>query len=401
MSELDPSWFPLPVVEGDDTIDLGLIERALHGPRIAGATKPSELLYLDCGVWAGDGKTMAAQRPFGVVCGRTAVLCSFSGTRPLEPLTEGPVEEIEPINRVLLALAGPMRFDVTVHRALVCPSKELDLGGERTARLLLPEMHLPLVPRLPNVDPSLIPDPNKATCPCHGPVVTRMLYGTPNVPSRYRAVGAPLSRNPNDWFYWMAESYRAIADDLLKWLDRLAKISSRAPVEVVQLGGACEVWTGYRCVVQSMGRMALVRPTIDASLGLAELLAEWSDKALPTKIRDVMARLVGLRRVELLHSASRPLFEVEGEIRAEARAPDALDETPIGYLALREQKIRLVGAQPAQDPGFRLPALERAVQMANEKNFGVYATAGSSSPCLMRVRYLPRPASQTRYATVA
>lgn len=392
MTDLDPAWFPLPVPEGAAEVALAAL---------AGDDEPddAEVTFLDCGAWVGDGKAVPSQRGFGLVCGRTAVLCELSGKQPVKPLTDGPAAEIDPLNRVILALAGPMRFDVTVRGVIRAPGDAP--GGDPRVFVLLPETRLPLVPRLPSVKPDLVPDPNKATCACHGPVVTRMLYGTRDAPPRYRAVGAPLSRNPNDWFYWMAETYRAVADDLLKVLDRLSKLPGREAVHVVQLGALCEVWTGYSCTVQSMGWAAFVQPTIVDDLGPEDLVAAWSDKVIGTKSRDATARLLGLPRARrsLLHDDA---FEAPRSLVAEPRITPSIAEAPLAFLALRDQKVRFVPAQSANDPGFRLPLVLRAVARAHALSAPVYATAGTQAPCLLRVRYPRRFAeSQARYVAVA
>lgn len=400
MIGLDPAWFPLPIAPEADLVDLADLERNLSGNGDALPIEGSDgFTLIDCGAWTGDGKTSAAQRSFGLVCGRTAVLCDYSGTRPVRPLTDGPPDEIDPLNKALLTLAGPMRLDVTVRRALRsiagAPLPEPPPRGDRTVYLLLPELHLPLVPRLPNVDPDLVPDPSKATCACHGPVVSRMLYGTKEAPARYRAVGAPLSRDPNDWFYWMAESYRAVAADLIKLLDRLSKHAS--PLHIVQLGGLCEVWTGYQCVLQAMGRAALLRPSIVGDRDPEALLAEWSDKTLGTKSRDAVSRLVGMprQRRTLLSRDTRAQaawFEEPGVLRAEREAAWSDDpaEPPMALLALREQQAQFRPWRRDEILGFRAQMLADVVVRHRERAFPIHATVGAREPCLINVVVGPR-----------
>lgn len=408
MIGLDPAWFPLLIDPEASLIDLTNLERDPAGGGGDAIEGRDGFTLLDCGAWAGDGKTSAAQRSFGLVCGRTAVLCEFSGTRPVQPLADGPPDEIAPLNRALGTLAGPMRFDVTVRKALRsiagAPLPEPPPRGERTVYLLLPDLRLPLVPRLPDVDPDLVPDPSKATCACHGPIVSRMLYGTPEAPARYRAVGAPLSRNPNDWFYWMAESYRAVATDLLKLLDRLSKHPSPSPVHVVQLGGLCEVWTGYRCVLQRMGRAALVEPSIVGGRDPEALLAKWSDKALGTKSRDAVSRLVGLprQRRTLLSTdtgAQATWFEEPGVLRAE-RGPEQEEisaERPLAVLALREQQAQFRPWRRDAPPGCRAQALADVLARRRERAFPIHAMAHAGEPCLINV-IVGRPAGEVESA---
>jgi hypothetical protein len=408
MSELASAWFPLPIstdAAAPPVLDLAAIKSKLCPGDPEGA---DELVYLDCGAWSGDGKSAAAQRSFGVVCGRTAVLCEFSGTRPVELLQGGPPDEIEPINKLLLTLAGPMQLDVTVRSSLRSLA-EVPLptaSGGRTAYLLLPDLRLPLVARLPDVDPDLVPDPNMATCSCHGPVVTRMLYGTKEAPSRYRVVGAPLSRNPNDWFYWMAESYKEVAADMIKLLDRLSKHPPGAPAYLVQLGRLCEVWTGYQCVLSTMGRAAFVRPTQLHDDGPEALFSAWSDKVLPSKNHDAVMRLIGFsqKRRSLLDDHQNQGFEAPGVLLAE-RLPETEqsgDEPPTAFLALREQKAQFRPWRIAAPPGFRVPILVHILRRLESRPFPIYAAAGTQKPCLIRIRYPRRlPESQARYVAVA
>ncbi|HMY20862.1 MAG TPA: hypothetical protein PKA58_31275, partial [Polyangium sp.] len=265
-----------------------------------------QLTFLDCGVWQGDGKSIAARRPFAVVHGQTLALCEYAGTQPMQPWPQGHAADLDAIHRLLGILAGPMRFDVTIREV-----RRLDAPLSDALYIFLPEMHLPLVPRLPDVDPKIVPDPNQATCACHGPVIKRLLYGAPEAKNQYRVVAAPLSRNPNDWFYWLAEMHRPVADDLIKFLDRLAKASTQDKVRVVQLGGLVEVWPGYRCAVQSLGWAAYVEPTVVADLGPEKLLAEWSDKTVTTKHRDAVERALVRQRkgAVLLHTSEQSSLE--------------------------------------------------------------------------------------------
>lgn len=412
MSALDPAWFPLSLDAGDSMLDLTAMASVFSVGAEAGESAVDEsaagFTYLDCGSWAGDGKVTASQRSFGLVCGRTAVLCEFAGTCPVELLKDGPLDEIEPINRLLQTLSGPMRFDVTVQRSLRAavmePAVERPPAADRAVYLLLPDLRLPLVPRLPDVDPDLVPDPNKATCACHGPVVSRMLYGTTEAPSRYRVVGAPLSRDPNDWFYWMAESYRAVATDVIKLLDRLRRHPSSAPVHVVQLGRLCEVWTGYRCVLQSIGSAAFVQPTIVDGAGPEALFSQWCESAIATKNRDAVTRLLGLpqERRTLLHEGETASFEAPGELLAEPAPASGAEEPPLAFLALREQKVQFRPWQHAAPPGFRIPILARMLRRFEARPFPIYAAAGTQKPCLIHIRYPRRLLeSHARHVAVA
>ncbi len=337
----------------------------------------TNLTFLDCGVWQGDGKSIAARRPFAVAHGQTLALCEYAGTQPMQPWPLGDAADLEAIHRLLGILAGPMRFDVTIRDV-----RRLDAPLSDALYIFLPEMHLPLVPRLPDVDPKIVPDPNQATCACHGPVIKRLLYGAPEAKNQYRVVAAPISRNPNDWFYWLAEMHRAVADDLIKFLDRLAKVPAPDKLRLVQLGGLVEVWPGYRCAVQSLGWAAYVEPTVVADLGPEKLLAEWSDKTVTTKHRDAVERaLVWTRKgAVLLHASEQPSLERAGEFVAELRSDDVTRTPPMAFLALREQKARLVAANVKAPEGHAARALSRAVVKTAELGASLYVTSGAGEP---------------------
>lgn len=346
-----------------------------------------ELTFLDCGVWMGDGKSIPAQRPFAVAFGRTLALCEYSGTQPMQPWPHGDPADLEPIHRLLGTLAGPMRFDVTIRDV-----RRLDAPLPDVLHIFLPEMHLPLVPRLPDVDPKIVPDPNQATCACHGPVIKRMLYGAADAPTRYRVVAAPMSRNPNDWFYWLAEVHRAVADDLIKFLDRLAKVPGQDKLHLMQLGGLAEVWLGYRCALQSLGWAAYVKPTVLDDLGPEKLLAEWSDKTVTTKHRDAVERaLVWQRRgAVLLHASEQPSWARHGALVAEVRSEDIVRESPMAFLALREQKARLIAARVNAPEGYAAQALSRAIVKTAHVGASLYVTSGAPQPFVSSFRF-PTP----------
>ena len=264
--------------------------------RGSAASRHRRLLYLDCGAWMGDGRDVPAQRSFAVVCGAHAVLCEFrAGQAAPTPEHQDPAALA--ITRLLSALAGPQRMDVTVRRWCVAPSSAEAAGGPRpldssaTPTLFLPDVHLPLVGRMPDLDPELVPDPALARCWCHGPIFARIDGGGERV-SRYRAIGSRITRNPNDWFYALSASHDAAAEDLLRLLDRLGRHGASAPFHLVQLGGLFDVWAGYKCVFHGRGFAGFVEPRIVAGVGEAEYRAEWQDTALPGRPKDALIRLL-------------------------------------------------------------------------------------------------------------
>lgn len=391
MPGLDPGWFPLPIDGAVRSLDPGAVATgSLEACLSRDGDAPGEsFVYLDCGSWAGDGKSQALERSFGLVCGATAVLCSFAGHRPMAMLPEDPAGESGPLNKLLATLAGPMKIDVTVER-VARAGGAVRASPDRTVYVLLPGPDLPLVMPMPELDPNLVPDPTRANCACHGPVISRMLYGTPDAPAMYRATSALLSRNPSDWFYLLAESYKPAANDLAKLLERLSRHSPTAPVHLIQLGGLCDVWPGYKCVFQGSGRAAFVEPEILEDVPEEELASRWLPVAMATKNREAVARLLRYpagRRTLLRDGA----FESPGGLWAEGRSAVSFgdDEPPLAFLALREQKAQFRPWRRALPPGFRIAELSRAAARWKERPFSVFATARGGSPSLLSISMGP------------
>ncbi len=348
------------------------------------SSEPAFPLFLDCGAFTGDGQSAPKQRSFALICGQIAVLCSFFGTKPFTPLGHiGPPEERDALNKVLLALAGPMRLDITLHAWESIPTQHPT--PDRHVYLLLPGPRLPLVTPMPDLNPELIPDPTRANCPCHGPVVTRMLYGTPEAPSRYRAVGALLSRNPSDWFYLMAESHRECATDFCKLLDRITRLS--LPIQIIVLGPLWELWTGYRCVFQGSGRAAFIAPEILTEISEEALSGHWLSKVMNTKSREAITRFLRLpkaRRSVLGANA----FEREGVWLADgsmAYRSIFPEEPPLAFLALREQKAQFKPWRKAFGETFRYLSLITGALRWQGRQVGMYATAHGGEPLLTKL----------------
>lgn len=302
---------------------------------------------------------------------------------------EGSPEEISALNKLLLALAGPMRLDVSISNIerIPLPSANAGQNQDRGVYLLLPGPRLPLVTPMPDLDPELIPDPMRANCPCHGPVVSRMLYGTPELPSRYRAVGALLSRNPSDWFYLMAESHRAAASDLCKLLDRLNRLGPTFPLHIVVLGSLCELWTGYKCVFQGSGRAAFIAPEILQHVGEEALRDHWLKVVMNTKNREAVQRFLRLpkQRRSVLGAEA---FERKGLLLADGSAAYRSifpEEPPLAFLALREQKAQFRPWRRDHGEAFRFLSLVSGAARWGGRGVGMYATAHGGEAFMKRV----------------
>jgi hypothetical protein len=371
--------------------------RVSRGAVLAGDARPRppSFLYLDCGAWMGDGRTMAAQRSFAIVCGPHAVLCAFGAGRPVRlPDHAGP--EAQAAARLIAALAGPQKMDVTVVRWLVAP----EASGPATPTLFLPDLHLPLIGPMPDLDPELVPDPMLARCWCHGPIFARLDGAVTR--SRYRAVGSRITRNPNDWFCALAASYDAAAEDLVRFLDRLARHAASAPVHVVQLGGLFDVWVGYKCVFHGRGFAGFVEPNIVLGAGEREYFARWREIALPGRRKDAVERLfqIAPERRTLLAAThghdeleDAPAPEGPRQLRTAAflaeNHPEPLDccidEPPHAKVGVFEGKAQYIPWDRKRLPGWREELVTAAAARWAEQPFPVYVMAHTYEPCLAEV----------------
>ncbi len=361
---------------------------------------PPSFLYVDCGAWMGDGRHVAVQRCFAVVCGEHAVLCEFQAGRPSrDPGHTGP--EAQAIHRLLAALAGPQRMDVAIRRWCVRKRGDTPTGATPTPTVFLPDMHLPLVGRMPDLDPDLVPDPNQARCWCHGPIFAR-IDGAAARASVYRVVGSRLTRNPNDWFYAMAASYNAAAEDLVRFLDRLGRHGASAPYHLVHLGGLFDVWAGYKCIFQSMGFAGLVEPRIIAGVGERELAAQWLDVVLEGRPKTAVTRLIQLppeRRTLLsaphghfAHDAppggDAPRLLRAGSFLAESRPEpltECLDQPPHARVGVFEGKAQYLPWTRVRPEGWRRELVLAAASRWAESGFASYVMAHTYEPCLAEI----------------
>jgi hypothetical protein len=255
---------------------------------------------------------------------------------------------------------------------------------------------------MPDLDPELVPDPMLARCWCHGPIFAR-IDGSRAGTSRYRAVGSRLTRNPNDWFYGLAASYDAAAEDLVRLLDRLGRYGAGAPIHLVQLGGLFDVWAGYRCVFHGRGFAAFVEPRIVAGVGEREYLAEWQGLTLPSRPKAALERLFGLapERRTLL-AATHGHFGEDGpplptspralrtatflaENRPEPLASCA-DDPPYAKVGVFEGKAQFVPWERRRPPGWRAEPVAAAAARWAAEPFPVYVMAHTHEPCLAEVR---------------
>jgi hypothetical protein len=361
---------------------------------------PPSFLYLDCGAWMGDGRHVAVQRSFAVICGAHVVLCELRAGRGMAvPAHPGP--EALAVVKLLSALAGPQRMDVDVRRWCVAPGGEGSPGGPPVPVVFLPDMHLPLVGRMPDLAPDLVPDPSLARCWCHGPIFAR-LDGKAARAAVYRAVGSRLTRNPNDWFYAMASSYTPAAEDLVRFLDRLARHGASAPFHLVQLGGLFDVWAGYKCIFHHMGLAGLLEPRIVAGAGEAEFLSRWRGTTLDGRPKDALSRLFRIapdRRTLLagphghFGPEASPAPALPRSLRTAAflaeNRPEPLgccvDQPPQARVGMLEGKAQFLPWMRARPSGWRGELVAAAAARWSERPFSAYVMAHTYVPCLAEV----------------
>lgn len=362
-------------------------------------------LYVDCGAWMGDGRHLAAQRSFAVACGDQVALCEFQAGRAA-PSPQHDGAAAQPIARALTALAGPQRMDVTVRRwAVARASRDAHDDGSSAVDqdrviVFLPDMHLPLVGRMPDLDPDLVPDPRLAKCWCHGPIFARIDQEAAAKGQKpvYRAVGSRLTRSPNDWFYAMAASYQSAAEDLVRFLDRYTRYAASAPAHLVQLGGMFDVWAGYKCLFHSMGFAGLVEPRIVAGAGEREFAARWRDATLDGRVKDAIGRLyrIPVGRRTLLsaphgHAGAPPSDEPPwlraSSVFAENRPEpiDCVDQPPHALVGMIEGKAQFFPWKRVRPAGFRRELVAAAARRFRDEPFAAYVMAHTHVPCLAEV----------------
>ncbi len=197
-----------------------------------------EFLYLDCGRWGGNGERYPRQRNFGVVWGRWALLCDFvtDGTSFPSKLKA----DAAPVNALLQVLTEPGESAVRILKSEWLPPSPLAPEPSWDhIYVFLPDLHLPLVARLP--------DPQASEDEPHG------------VTSRYRSDGAPLGRfryphhdneqlspEQEQWFrsYLASDIFQGAAHDLVEFLEKLSRYQGDARLKLVQVGDMYDLWIG-------------------------------------------------------------------------------------------------------------------------------------------------------------
>lgn len=392
----EPEEIPEEVVYLDMASRVGAAPRSFH--------------YLDCGAWGGDQRSDRQARSFAVACGGAVALCEFTPGMPYGGLSLSASNGASAMDRLLRVLAGPQKNDVQVRRAMESPAG--DAPADKVY-LLLPSLHFPIATRMPQHAPDLIPDPTIMRCFCHGPILRRLMFGT-KVEARYQAIGCALGRDPNEWFYAMADTYRDAADDLVKLLSRLQRFRGKERLHLVQLGDPFEVWTGFGCCYQSSGRAAMVVPRALTGLDPSELFRRWRSVAVDTPILRAIERLCSAPGVDRtwLHGerALAPAYPGESTPAAPERpsavdvpgllfaerppVPSNAERAPFGLFDLLRQQSVFNARQRARPTRGRGAIAERSVRLYLDREgsagegrapFPLYVCGHTGSACLTRI----------------
>jgi hypothetical protein len=211
-----------------------------------------------------------------------------------------------------------------------------------------------------------------------------------------------LTRNPNDWFYAMAESYRPAAEDLIRFLDRLTRYAASAPCHLVHLGGLFDVWAGYKCIFHSMGFAGLVEPRIIAGVGEREIASRWQDVTLEGRPKAAVTRLLHLppERRTLLSAPhghfgqnTPPAGDAPRSLRTAAflaeNRPEPLrccvDQPPHARVGVLEGKAQFLPWTRVRPAGWREELVTAAAARWAERPFAAYVMAHTYEPCLAEV----------------
>jgi hypothetical protein len=199
--------------------------------------------YLDCGRWGGDGER--AQRNFGVVWGRWALLCDFvpSGGAAVPVTREGDT----PLDAVIGILTGAQSSVRIAQKHW--SSSPVEPSWERVY-VFVPDLHLPIVRGYPNYQDYIGgPDGHMwREYNADGPTMGRYDYvgeGCRRSDGTNPFTGK-LGNNAVQWFsqYLAGDIFRNADPDLVQFLQSLKKYRHDIPMHFIQLGDMYDLWIG-------------------------------------------------------------------------------------------------------------------------------------------------------------
>jgi hypothetical protein len=264
---------------------------------------PSErsFVYLDVGRWGG-GQKYTAQRDFGIVCGRTAVLCAFRTTKG----TTGPVTntynrpEVDHINDLLTHLGkgkmGPVhvrRFD-TAHTIL---PKNADVTPDRIF-VIVGDMHLPVITSLNDngvqkgtQGPRMGRQPGSDDEDTPERAIPNGEFGDVTWIPAHKSNGGMVEGDAIDWYCKYAgattagvhdaqgaDIFEQAGPDLSEFVGMLNAYSG-FPLHLLQLGDMIDLWMGLeRFFVEHPSRVVL--DTKKTNPDAVSWINYWTDRTL-------------------------------------------------------------------------------------------------------------------------
>jgi hypothetical protein len=203
---------------------------------------PLIFTYLDCGRWGGDPPK--AQRNFGVVWGRWAMLCDFvpSGGAVSAATKKGDT----PLDAVIEALSGS-RSSVKVMNKIWSASHVEPTWDH--AHVFLPDLHLPIVRNYPRYQDYLGgPDGGGRDYESDGPTMGRYEYvgEDSRAADGTNAYTGKLGPSALQWFrqYLRGDIFQNAGDDLVLFLKLLKNYKHTVPMHFIQLGDMYDLWIG-------------------------------------------------------------------------------------------------------------------------------------------------------------
>ncbi|APR77638.1 Hypothetical protein A7982_02985 [Minicystis rosea] len=405
---------------------------ATGGPSTLSPAERS-FLYLDVGRWGGS-QFYPSARDFGIVCGRTAVLCAFKTDKgsasPIPNTYNRP--EVDHINALLAHLGTGSLGKVKVRRydtARTLLPGNADVNPDRIF-VIVGDMHLPVITnmrdthgarmgRIPGRDDRDTPEQWIPTG--EGPVI--------HIPA-HTSNGGMVEQDAIDWYrafnganaagvheHKGADIFEEAGPDLSE-LTRLLNAFSAFPLHLLQLGDMVDLWIGLeRFFVEHPSRVVL--DTSKQNPDPVTWINHWTDRTLNgTSQSDHVKRFLafsnghknwlygnhdnylaahnptvltqasgGLNRQETFDERQTRLFASHGHKWDSSNRDGATRGQAITQLAFSHPSVRSV------EPGGRRATITGAVELflSREANpFCVFAMGHTHVGILTRVTVLNR-----------
>jgi hypothetical protein len=390
-------------------------------------------LYLDVGRWGGSQYYPSA-RDFGIVCGRTAVLCAFRTTKgsasPVPNTYSRP--EVDRINALLKHLGAGSLGPVNVRRydtARTLLPNNADVTPDRIF-VILGDMHLPIITAIKDSQGARMgrqPGSDDRDTP------ERWIptgEGPPIYIPAHKSNGGMVEHDAIDWYCKYAgadnagthngqgaDIFEQAGPDLSEFV-RLLSSFSAFPLHLLQLGDMFDLWIGLeRFYLEHPSRMLL--DTSKTNPDPVSWINHWTDRTLNgTSQSDHVKRFLAftngrknwlygnhdnyfaahnptslvqasgnLKREEVFDERQTRLFATHGHKWDGSNRDGATRGQTLTQLAFSHPTVRMV------EPGGRRATLTGAVELflSNESNpFCVFAMGHTHVGVLTRVTVLNR-----------